>query len=191
MVNEVWRDIEGYEGLYQISNKGRVKSLTFRNGTTYRLKEKILSPTNNGKGYLIIGLCKNTKRKNFYIHRLVAETFLDNKKKLKEINHIDCDTHNNCVDNLEWCDRSYNLKYSYEIGNHKAPMSWKGKTGYEHPVSKEINQYDLDDNYIKTYGSASQASKLTGICYESVKKVARGAQYTAGGFKWKYTGNQD
>lgn len=188
-MKEKWKRIAGYEELYEISNFGRVKSLTFRNGTTYRLKEKILSPTDNGKGYLIISLSKNTKRKNFYIHRLVAEAFLDNKKKLKEVNHIDCDTHNNCVNNLEWCDRSYNLKYSYEIGNHKAPMSWKGKTGYEHPSSKEINQYDLNGKYIRTYGSASQASKLTGICCVSIRKVACNKQHTAGGFVWKYTAN--
>ena len=121
----------------------------------------------------------------------MAEAFLDNKKKLKEVNHIDCDTHNNCVNNLEWCDRSHNIKYSYDFGRHIPPNTMKGKVGYEHPISKEINQYDLNGNYIKTYGSASQASKLTGICYESVKKAARGKQYTAGGFKWKYIGNQD
>lgn len=80
-MKEKWKRIAGYEESYEISNFGRVKSLTFRNGTTYRLKEKILSPTDNGKGYLIISLSKNTKRKNFYIHRLVAEAFLDNKKK--------------------------------------------------------------------------------------------------------------
>ena len=80
-MQEIFKDIKGYEGLYQISNIGRVKALVFRNGTTLKEKEKLLNPTDNGNGYLIIGLSKGGKKKNFYIHRLVAETFIDNPEK--------------------------------------------------------------------------------------------------------------
>lgn len=186
-MEEIWKDIKEYEDLYQVSNLGRVKSILFRNNKAFIKKEKILTPTDNGKGYLIVGLCKNGLRKKQYVHRLVAQAFLDNKENYKEVNHKDCNTQNNSVDNLEWCTRSYNVKHSYVFGKHIPPRNLKGKFGYDHPISKEISQYDLNNNYIQTYGSASQASKLTGICYESIKKVARNKQHTAGGFVWKYT----
>lgn len=97
-MKEIWKDIKGYERLYQISNYGRVKSLVFNNNICKKKREKILSPTDNGKGYLIIGLRKNGKRKNYYIHRLVAEHFLKNDKNLKEVNHINFNKKNNSVE---------------------------------------------------------------------------------------------
>ena len=95
---EKWEDIKGYEGLYQISNQGKVKSLRkwdVNNG--FVDCERLLHPTNNGRGYLIIVLGKNKKRKNFYIHRLVATAFLDKPIDKNVVNHKDYNTMNNCV----------------------------------------------------------------------------------------------
>ena len=103
-MQEVWKDIEGYEGLYQVSNLGRVKSLK---GSHEKYKEKILKPRKNSNGYLRVGLC----RKDFYIHRLVAQAFIPNPNNYLEVNHKDETRDNNRVDNLEWCNKTYNMNY--------------------------------------------------------------------------------
>ena len=96
-MKEIYRDIKGYEGLYQVSNLGNVKSLNYNNTN----KEKVLQLCAHEKGYLYVGLYKNGKRKSYIVHRLVAETFLNNPDNLPEINHKDENKTNNCVDNLE------------------------------------------------------------------------------------------
>ena len=101
---EIWKDIKGFEGHYQVSNFGRVKSIKFR-------KERILKPANNGCGYLYVNLSKNGKYNIYLIHRLVALIFISNPNNLPEINHRDEDKTNNKVENLEWCDRKYNMNY--------------------------------------------------------------------------------
>lgn len=101
---EEWKDIEGYEGLYQVSNLGRVKSLWFD-------KEKILKAYKNRYGYLCIGLCKYGKKKTYKIHRLVASAFIENSNNYPEVNHKDEVKTNNNVNNLEWCTREYNHNF--------------------------------------------------------------------------------
>ena len=106
---EEWRDIEGYEGLYQISNLGRVKSFP----NCKRKTTRILKPGNNctGRGYLFIFLFKNKQKKRFYVHRLVAQAFIPNPNNLPMINHKDENPLNNNLNNLEWCDYKYNGNY--------------------------------------------------------------------------------
>ena len=104
---EEWKDIKGYEGLYQISNKGRVKSL----GNNKTRKEKILKENKNTDGYSEVTLCKNGKCKKYRVHRLVAEAFIPTSDKSLCVNHKDENKSNNCVENLEWCDRLYNNNY--------------------------------------------------------------------------------
>lgn len=104
-------DIKGYEGLYKISNEGDVISLS-KNRGFLKLKEKYLKPTIKANGYLDVKLVKNGIYKHFYIHRLVAEHFISNPNNLPQINHKDKNPSNNNVNNLEWCDNSYNVKYS-------------------------------------------------------------------------------
>ena len=129
---EIWKDIEGYEGLYQVSNKGRVKSLNYgRTG-----KEKILRPGKNNDGYLIVILYKNGKKKNFRIHRLVAKAFLTNPNNLLEVNHRDENKENNHVENLEWCDRKYNINYGSRT--ERSSESRKGKKHKKHKLKKQI-----------------------------------------------------
>ena len=117
-----WKDVVGYEGLYEISNKGEIKSCErtiFQPGQGYRkIKECNMTPWDNGKGYKVVALSKEGKRKNHYIHRLVAEHFIPNPNNFSEINHIDYDKSNNKSDNLEWTDRRSNVRYSAEHMKH-------------------------------------------------------------------------
>lgn len=182
-MKEIWKYIEGYED-YMISNLGRVKSNQSYNNPKHEWR--YLTPSDNSKGYKLVGLVKEGKRKNYYIHRLVASSFIPNPNNFKEINHIDNDKNNNCADNLEWCSRSYNVKYSYDKGEHIQPKGMEGRKGKEHPISVPVKQYDIDGNFIKEYESAKMASDETKICYVSIKKCRQGKQKTAGGFVWTY-----
>lgn len=117
-MEEIWKDIEGYEGLYQVSNLGRIKSLEryVWNRFSYILvKERILKQSNDKYGYCIISLNKNNKGKVFKVHRLVAQAFIPNSLNAPQVNHKDEDKKNNYVDNLEWCDSKYNNTYGTRI----------------------------------------------------------------------------
>ena len=119
-MQETWKDIDGYEGLYQISNLGRVKSLNKviikKNGVHHPFKEKILSHEVNNKGYITTTLCKNTKIKVFLVHRLVAKAFIPNPNNLSQVNHKDGNKENNHANNLEWCTQSINMRHAYKQG---------------------------------------------------------------------------
>lgn len=115
-MEEVWKDIAGWEGMYQVSNLGRVKSLprkiVYKNGRIDFIKGKILTKSENEKGYYFVTLIKNSKRKMIMIHQLVARAFIKNPNGFKYVNHIDENRKNNCVNNLEWCNNYYNQLYS-------------------------------------------------------------------------------
>jgi hypothetical protein len=134
---EIWKDIPGYERLYQASNLGRIKSLakmSKNRGGVYLRKENFLKPTINNKGYCIVKLYKNEgKIKNtIFVHKLISITFISNPKNYLEINHIDGVKTNNCVQNLEWCSRSHNVKETYRL-NLKKAETYKGEGN---PTSK-------------------------------------------------------
>ena len=116
-MEEIWKDIPNYEGLYQISNLGRVKS--FPRKGTHTKKERILKFAKSNKNYLIAMLTKHNKRKAKSVHRLVAEAFIPNPNNFPQVNHKDENRHNNCVDNLEWCTNHYNCNY----GNRSVKLS--------------------------------------------------------------------
>lgn len=111
MKNVVWKDIEGYEGIYQISNYGEVMRLMSYDSRNHLRNSKILKQRKNKDGYMVVGLHKNSKEKKYLVHRLVAKAFISNPNKLPEINHIDENKQNNSVPNLEWCNRKYNVNY--------------------------------------------------------------------------------
>lgn len=116
MVNRIWKDIPGYEGLYQVSNFGEVKSFyKFRDGK----KERILKHAINDSGYKIVVLTKNKKPKSLRVHRLVALTFIDNFENKPQVNHIDGNKLNNNINNLEWCTNGENEKHAYKLGLKK------------------------------------------------------------------------
>lgn len=107
---EIYKDIPGYEGYYQVSNLGNVKSIR---------SNKVIKPTPHTKGYLKAQLCVNGKRKMLYIHRLVAELFIPNELGLEQVNHINRDKHDNRVENLEWVSCQDNIIHFYQTGGHK------------------------------------------------------------------------
>lgn len=162
-----WKDIEGYEGLYQISNDGIV-----RNQKTGKIKKDT-----NSKGYRRVGLFKNSIGKWFAVHRLVAEAFIPNPDNLPVVNHKDEDKTNNKVENLEWCTVEYNNRYGTAPKRH-------GLTQRNRPdCSKQVEQYDLNDNLVKVYNSVSE-TRYYGFCYSSVSKCCRGERKTHKKFKW-------
>ena len=121
-MREIWKDVKGYEGLYQVSNLGRVKRLRFINRHLDFKQEKILKPYKDGGDYyFVIGLHKNGKKKYKAIHRLVAEAFIPNPNNYPIVNHKDENKENNYVDNLEWCTHKYNSNY----GNARTKMREK------------------------------------------------------------------
>lgn len=166
---ENWKDIEGYPN-YQVSNLGRVKSL----GNNKTRKEKILKSGKNNKGYLKVILYKEGKIKNYRVHRLVAQAFLDNPNNLSEVNHKDEDKTNNRVENLEWCTHQYNNNY----GTHNEKVV---KT-----LSIPILQFSLDGEFIKKWDSATQVERELGFYQSSITKCCKGKQKTCGGYKWYY-----
>ena len=131
---EEWRPIEGYEGLYEVSSYGRVRSLDRYDSRNHFIEGKLLKNKNNGNGYLLCTLSKNGIVKNKYIHRLVAEAFIERPDCLYEVNHKDENKTNNNVTNLEWCDRKYNMNYGTKI---EREIRTKIKKGIYLGLSKE------------------------------------------------------
>ena len=184
-MEEIWKDIKDYEEKYQVSNTGRVKikeNITQRMNMgvlrNYKQKEIIMKPSENGYGYLKVGLNKNGKYKNSYIHRLVATAFLSNEDNLPQVNHIDGNKHNNCVNNLEWCTEKDNSIHARDV------LKITSNTTGINDIQSVI-QIDRDTGVIvKEYDSMTQAQKETGIGHISC--VCRGKRKSAGGFFWKY-----
>ena len=171
---EICKDIKGYEGLYQVSNFGNIKSL--RNKKTR--KEKIKRTRIGKNGYVRVDLFKNGKGKTFFVHRLVAQAFIPNPQNLKEINHIDEKTSNNIVDNLEWCDRKYNINYGDRT--QKCIEKLKGVN------AKRIKQYDKTGKFICMWNSMSEASQKLNISQGSISRCCNGKSNIAGGYKWHF-----
>lgn len=191
-MREEWRDITGYEGLYQVSNLGRVKSLDRYlpfSGTISLRKGCLLKQSINKYGYERLGLYKNGKYKQHTVHRLVANTFIPNPDNLPCVNHKDENKLNNCVDNLEFCTVAYNNNYGTvkQRISEKNKISMKGK--YNRPdLVRPVLQYTLDGQFVAEYQSMAEAERQTGIHQTSISGCCRGIKYnhTAGGYVWKY-----
>ena len=151
MLNEIWKDIKGYEGLYQVSNIGRVKALPRERinhtGGRWIQPEKIMATTLNKDGYECVSLTNiNHKRKTERIHRLVAITFIDNPNGLPEVNHINCIRHDNRIENLEWVSREDNNTYTSKVG-HKSNKKIKCiETGQIFNTSTEAKNINGGDS---------------------------------------------
>ena len=165
--NEKWKDVRDYEGLYQVSTYGRVKSLA-------NDKEKILKPVKNTRGYVQVNLYKDEKMKHMLIHRLVAIAFIPNTKNYEQINHKDENKINNHVDNLEWCDAKYNCNYGTGIRRRAATLS------------KAVLQYDLDENLIKRWTSAHEIQRELGYYHGNICSCCNGKLKQAYKHIWRY-----
>lgn len=185
MNKEIWKDIDGYDGKYQVSNLGRVKSLYFMNRRANIPREKILKFGYNLQGYPFVHLCYLGKTsKPLSVHRLVAKAFIPNPNNYPIVNHINGIKTDNRVENLEWCTQQYNIKQSFKNGQQKP--TWENKKGELNPLSIKVNQYDLDGNFIKTWGCIREVQRKLNIFAVGISKCCRGLQKTAGGFKWEY-----
>ena len=170
-MKEIWKDIKDYEGLYKISNKGRVKSLrrevNFSFNRTRIIKEKILIPSTHYKGYLYIRLCKNGKVKSIKIHRLVGLMFIKNPENKLQINHKDCNKLNNNVDNLEWNTNSENQKHAYK---NKLNFSYKDENSH---LSKFKNSVIIEIR--KKYNSGKytrrELAKIYNCSYSCISRI--------------------
>ncbi len=183
-MNEIWKDIEGYEGLYQISNLGRVKRLDRyvkgRWGNYYLLNGKLIKERKTKDGYLRVGLQTGKKQKMFAIHRLVAKAFIPNPDNLPQVNHKDENKENNCVDNLEWCTAKYNINYGNCI-EYRSKKRINGKN------SKTVYQYSIDGQFIKEWPSTREIQRSLGFAKSNIVTCCNGKIKTAYGYKWSYT----
>lgn len=157
VVLEEWRDIEGYESLYKVSNLGRVKRLCYRgkNAEFDYGKPRVLRQKTTAKGYKSLQLCKNNEPIDFQVHRLVAEGFIDKPSNLEanQVNHKDgCKTNNNAK-NLEWVTASENMRHAYEKNLIEPTRHWEGKRGQKHPSSKRVVVLDKQGDFIKEFES--------------------------------------
>lgn len=172
---EIWKPIKGYEGYYEVSNLGRVRSVERiverKDGSIRRYKGKILSPC-FPHGYAHVNLARNGKYKSVKVHRLVAESFIPNPNNYSEINHKNEIKDDNRVSNLEWCSRKYNCNY----GNRASK--------FIQSKSKEIVQLTLEGDYISKYKSIKEASEV--LHNSSIGNALRGNYIQAAGYCWVY-----
>ena len=200
---ENWKDIEGYDGLYQVSSNGRVKSLNYRKTG----KEKILKQTICKNGYSRVLLSKNGIQKLKIVHRLVAEVFIPNPDNKPEIDHINCNRSDNRIENLKWCTRKENCNNPITLKNFsnasknkivsdntklKISLSNKGRKPSQETIekfikskSKSILQFTLDGDFIRNWDSATIAEKEIGTG-GNISKCCRGIYKSMYGYKWGY-----
>lgn len=172
---EEWKDVKDFEGIYQVSNLGRVKSLdrvvTYEDGRKRFYKGKILRPDETKNGYLHVVLCKDGSQHSVNVHRLVALAFIPNPNNYKEVNHIDEDKTNNCVNNLEWCTRTYNNNYGTRTQR----------------TQKKVYQYDLETKeLLKVFPSLTDVTKQLGYDFRNISSCCLGKRKQAYNYIWRY-----
>lgn len=182
MEEEIWSDVEGYEGKYMVSNIGKVKSLDYhRTG-----KEKIMKPRKDKKGYLYVGLYKNKKEKWVSVHRLVAAAFIPNPENKPCIDHINTIKDDNRVENLRWATPKENVNNPISRKNYLDNSPIAGKFGKDNCNSKPVCQYSLDDKFIRKWCSIIDVKRELGFSNSHISACCRGKLKTCYGFVWKY-----
>lgn len=197
---EIWKPVAGYEGLYEVSSYGRVRSLDRIDSNNHPLKGVIIKPYISNSGYLLVGLYKQQKRDRKLLHRLVAEAFIPNPDNKPEIDHINTIKTDNTVflnedgsinydkTNLRWVTKKENMnnpltKTKMQI-NARKPST--GKYGKKHHRSKPIIQYDKEGNFIKEWDCANDVERVLGISNKHIGSVCLGKRKSCGGYIWKY-----
>lgn len=181
MAVESWADIPGYEGLYQASTFGNIRSIYGR--------KKRLRPAKYSRKYLQVTLYNGGRKECCAVHRLVALAFLPNPQNLPEVNHKDENKLNNRLDNLEWCTRAYNNSYGTAIERHVQNTDYYSPAYIDARRKRMVAvlQY-IDGKCIAKHESSKAASDATGISRENIIAVLKGRRKSAGGFQWKYDG---
>lgn len=164
-ISEKWLPVSGYEELYLISNQGRVKN---------KKTSKLLKIRYTKSGYARVNLSKEGRLETFRVHRLVGTHFLPNPKDLPEINHINEDKTDNRAENLEWCDKSYNVNFGTRTQRQREK------------VSKPVIQLTMNGEEVGRYDSTVQAGKETGLNHHRIADCCRGDRKSTGGFRWAY-----
>lgn len=178
---EVWKDVKGYEKLYEVSNYGNVRSLNY-NGTK---KVVLLKPQETIHGYFMVQLYKNGISKKFQVHRLVMISFVENTKNKPCVNHKNGIKTDNRLENLEWVTYSENEKHSHHILGKKYYQPMKGMFGLNHNRSNPVVQISLDGFIIADYDSRKEAFDKTGISQSNISLCVSGKRKKAGGYIWK------
>jgi len=190
---EEWRAVKGYEGFYEVSNMGRVKSLKRRVpnpncGGQYTVNEKILRPSSNPLGYENVRLSKGGVSVHKLVHRLVAEAFIENPNNYPVVNHKDETPSNNSVANLEWCTQKYNSNYGNAYAKKseaqkKKDWSWRKTTGCNR---KKVEQLSMDGTVINTFNSLTDAAQATNTNLTKISACCNGARQMTNGYKWRF-----
>jgi hypothetical protein len=174
---EIWKDIEGYEGRYEISNLGNIRSPRRPNGKKSRI---------GGAGYLYITLWNGKKYNLLTVHRLVAKAFIDNPENKPFVNHIDGDKTNASADNLEWCTQSENSKHAIEVLGVDFGAYHRGRCGGDSPSAKRVIRMDLDGNDIDEWASITDAANYLNANFRHVQDCCAGRNKTHYGYRWRY-----
>ena len=191
----LWKDVVGFEGLYIVSNLGEIRSVDHYvrcNDGKRLVRGRTLKPCDRGNGYPFVTMGKDGKQYNMSVHRVVAIAFLPNPNNLPEVNHKDANTFNYSLDNLEWCDRKYNVNYGTAQARHSVTASDSFKrTGYYQQILegflwKAVAKCGTDGNEIERYKSIKEASEKTGVFQGDISRCCKGIRKTCGGFKWMY-----
>lgn len=180
---EIWKDIEGYEGMYQVSNMGRVRALdrVKPNSGGQIAKGHILPQSDNGHGYRFVSLWKFNKGRRFYVHRLVASAFIPNPNNFPIINHKDENKSNNRYENLEWCTQKYNINY----GNHMKRL----KESYiANGNNRPIDVYDMKGTFLKTFDCSNEVCKEIGINRRGLYLACQGVTKSYKGYRFAFHG---
>lgn len=178
MDKEEWRDIPGWEGVYQVSNKGNIVSLNYNRTRKRRLR----IPRIGKGGYLYINLHKSGVTKTMKIHRIVAMTFIPNPKNLPQINHKDENKLNNNAENLEWCDSSYNNKY----GSRPRKVLDAHKRNGSSKAERAVVKLDRHGTIVAEFVSISEAARQSCVSRSCIRDCVLGRQHTCVGYFWKY-----
>lgn len=185
-MEEIWKDIKGYEGIYQVSNKGNVRGVV-RPGSS----GQILTPIKSSHGYYGVMLYNHRKYKHATIHRLVAEAFIPNPEGKRTVNHMDGDKGNNAVSNLEWMTHGENHKHAYRTGLKKVSEKQRVAASITGKRTCELNRrktpvMSFADGLVCEYSSAHEAARQVGGSASPIIACCRGKKATYKGRVWKY-----
>ena len=190
-MGEEWRNVKGYEGLYQVSNYGRV--------TSFYQPARILKPNPSRAGYLTVELFQQGRSKRILTHRLVAIAFIENPFNLPQVNHKDENKSNNHATNLEWCTASYNVRYGQgyilrRLNTNYPAIAEKLKTsqrGAGNNNAKAVVQWHPNGQRLSQFATIRDATKCTNINGSHISETCKGKRKSAGGFLWAYERRND